>query len=328
MKTRPRWPSHMPIENCKLVVSKVEPSKMGNLRRTPYGGKSEEAHPPEADRLMARFQSRLDADAFEQIASSYMSPALAVARQILSDHALAEDAVQESFLRVIRKREQYIPGSPFSCWFYAIVRNVCVDMLRKRARQTKVIEETAAGGEGSRPPLSRGRACPSGGTPPCGNPNRGFENRDVFNSEIATRNVPRGSAILAEVSWAGSPCHKTMDDEGWTKDDRWTDLPASVSHPASSGPAAPTCVGRRRGRRRQERGSSRSELPKLLDVLTSGERDVLVLRIVEGLGFRDVAAALGISEEAAKKRAQRALRRLRAKICDSQSPPGKLSVAL
>lgn len=167
--------------------------------------KSEEA-------LMARFAARLDADAFEQIVSSYMRPALAVARQILSDHALAEDAVQESFLRVIRKREQYIPGSPFSCWFYAIVRNVCIDMLRRQTRQKKVIEGIT-----------------------------------------------------------------TLDESGTLQ----TDL---------------------------------SEIPKLLDVLTSRERDVLVLRIVHGLGFRDVAAALGISEESAKKRAQRALRRLRAKI--------------
>ena len=183
---------------------------------------------------MAGFQARLDSEAFEQIVSSYMSPALAVARQILSDSALAEDAVQESFLRVIRKRHQYIPGSPFSCWFYAIVRNVCVDMLRQSARQKELIEEIA-------------------GTPPSGDP-AGDE-----------PNTPR------------------------------TDL---------------------------------SEIPKILNVLARGERDVLELRIVHGLGFRDVAAALGISEEAAKKRAQRALRRLRAMVCDSQSLPGKLSVAL
>jgi RNA polymerase sigma factor (sigma-70 family) len=71
-----------------------------------------------------------------------------------------------------------------------------------------------------------------------------------------------------------------------------------------------------------------SEIAKVLDGLARGERDVLVLRIVHGLAFRDVAAALGISEEAAKKRAQRALRRLRAMGCDSENSPGKLLVAL
>jgi RNA polymerase sigma-70 factor (ECF subfamily) len=169
---------------------------------------------------MARFQARLDSAAFEQIVSFYMNPALAVARQILSDNALAEDAVQESFLRVIRKREQYISGSPFSCWFYAIVRNVCVDMLRRQARQKQAMEEMASG------------------------------------EDRTTR----------------------------------TELP---------------------------------DIQKLLDGLAHGERDVLMLRIVHGLQFRDVAVALGISEEAAKKRAQRALRRLRAKTRGSERFSGK-----
>jgi RNA polymerase sigma-70 factor (ECF subfamily) len=170
---------------------------------------------------MARFQARLDSEAFEQIVSCYMSPALAVARQILSDHALAEDAVQESFLRVIRKRDQYVSTSPFSCWFYAIVRNVCVDMLRRQARQKQAMEEIASGGY-----------------------------------------------------------------------DRTTRTEVS-------------------------------EIPKLLDGLAPGERDVLTLRIVQDLQFRDIAAALGISEEAAKKRAQRALRRLRAKTRSSERSSGK-----
>ncbi|MHC4583727.1 MAG: RNA polymerase sigma factor [Planctomycetota bacterium] len=175
---------------------------------------------------MVRFQTRLDSYAFDKIVSAYMKPAVGVARQILSDRTLAEDAVQESFLRVIRKRHQYVPGSPFSCWFYAIVRNVCADMLRKRNRENKRIREVAARCEPARPQ---------------------------------------------------------------------TDLP---------------------------------EISELLSVLTRGDQDVLVLRIVHGLGFLDVAAALGISEEAAKKRAQRALRRLRARMHDSESSRGNLPIAL
>ncbi len=53
-----------------------------------------------------------------------------------------------------------------------------------------------------------------------------------------------------------------------------------------------------------------------------------MLRIVHGLGFRDVAAALGISEEAAKKRAQRALKRLRAKVCTTENQSDKLLAML
>ncbi|MEA3227164.1 MAG: sigma-70 family RNA polymerase sigma factor [Planctomycetota bacterium] len=175
---------------------------------------------------MVRFQTRLDTYAFDRIVSAYMKPAVRMARQILSDRALAEDAVQESFLRVIRKRDQYIPASPFSCWFYTIVRNVCLDMLHKLNREKETIRE------------------------------------------VAVRCEPKSLG---------------------------TDMP---------------------------------EIPELLNVLARSDRDVLVFRIVHGLGFRDVAAALGISEEAAKKRAQRALRRLRARIHDSKSSPGTLPIAL
>ena len=45
-------------------------------------------------------------------------------------------------------------------------------------------------------------------------------------------------------------------------------------------------------------------LPKIL-------REVLELRILHGLAFKDISAALDISPEAAKKRAQRGLRQLR-----------------
>ena len=53
------------------------------------------------------------------------------------------------------------------------------------------------------------------------------------------------------------------------------------------------------------------DVPELLATLPQGDRAVLLLRIAHDLTFGDVAAVLGISEEAAKKRAQRGLRRLR-----------------
>ncbi len=49
----------------------------------------------------------------------------------------------------------------------------------------------------------------------------------------------------------------------------------------------------------------------ILAGLSKDDRMVLTLRIVHEMPFVDVAAAMGISTEAAKKRAQRALRRLR-----------------
>ncbi len=50
---------------------------------------------------------------------------------------------------------------------------------------------------------------------------------------------------------------------------------------------------------------------ELLEEISPGQRAVLELRLLHGLPFRRIAEALGISEEAAKKRAQRGLRDLR-----------------
>jgi len=55
---------------------------------------------------------------------------------------------------------------------------------------------------------------------------------------------------------------------------------------------------------------------RALDALAPPEREVLVLRVHGGLGFPEIAAACGITTEAAKKRAYRALERLRRELAD------------
>jgi RNA polymerase sigma-70 factor (ECF subfamily) len=59
--------------------------------------------------------------------------------------------------------------------------------------------------------------------------------------------------------------------------------------------------------RREER---REQVRRALAALPPPEREVLALRYLEELSAREVGAVLGVGEEAAKKRALRALRRL------------------
>jgi RNA polymerase sigma-70 factor (ECF subfamily) len=61
--------------------------------------------------------------------------------------------------------------------------------------------------------------------------------------------------------------------------------------------------------------SERSErLRDALAKLKPSERDAVVLHYVAGLSFREIATALDVSEEAARKRASRALFRLRSML--------------
>lgn len=73
--------------------------------------------------------------AFDELVSEYTGPAYATAVQVLRDPALAEEAVQDAFVRVWKRAAQFEPGKGAErSWIMAIVRNQAIDVLRKRAR--------------------------------------------------------------------------------------------------------------------------------------------------------------------------------------------------
>lgn len=56
------------------------------------------------------------------------------AYRVLQDHADAEDAVQEVFLRVQKHADQFSGKSQLSTWLYRIAFNVALECLRRRRR--------------------------------------------------------------------------------------------------------------------------------------------------------------------------------------------------
>jgi RNA polymerase sigma factor (sigma-70 family) len=63
---------------------------------------------------------------------------------MLTDPVAAEDAVQEAFLRTIRARAGFDPNRRFRIWFYHILRNCCIDELRRRGAAPGLSEEPEA----------------------------------------------------------------------------------------------------------------------------------------------------------------------------------------
>jgi RNA polymerase sigma-70 factor (ECF subfamily) len=174
-------------------------------------------HEPDTtdEALMRRFRDVFDQAAFDTLLSRHYPRALQVARRLLGDHAAAEDAVQESFIRVVRSRREYDPARSFAGWFYTILRHICTDQTRRRARRARQVEELAQ--------------------------------------------------ELPAVAY-GSPVQ------------------------------------------------SSTAVAELLLPLPPEDREILILRMVEGLSFHEIATRQGCSVEAAKKRAQRALRVLRERM--------------
>jgi RNA polymerase sigma-70 factor (ECF subfamily) len=60
--------------------------------------------------------------------------------RMLASFDEAEDAVQETLLRAWRARESFEGGALFRAWLYRIATNVCLDLLRRRARQPALME--------------------------------------------------------------------------------------------------------------------------------------------------------------------------------------------
>ena len=163
------------------------------------------------EELMLLFRDTLEEAVFDELMRRYYGRALTVAETRIFDRSLAQDAVQETFIRLVRKRKKY-DGRTFSAWFYTILRNICTDLIRKEMRHRQKIEKLTAG-----------------------------------------PNLP----------------------------------------PQTAGP---------------------DDFDALVAALPPADREILIYRYVQELSFAEISRLTGCSEDAAKKRGQRALQRLRDRL--------------
>jgi RNA polymerase sigma-70 factor (ECF subfamily) len=82
--------------------------------------------------LMLSFRDGRDIRDFNELVVRYVKPAFSIARSYVRDKESAEDAVQDAFVRVINKCERFRADQPFAPWFYGILRNICIDMIRRK----------------------------------------------------------------------------------------------------------------------------------------------------------------------------------------------------
>jgi RNA polymerase sigma-70 factor (ECF subfamily) len=77
-------------------------------------------------------------EAFRKLVNAYQERAYWIAYNILSDHGIAQDITQEAFIRVFRSIRTFDIKKKFYTWFYQIVINLCIDYLRKVARDKEI----------------------------------------------------------------------------------------------------------------------------------------------------------------------------------------------
>lgn len=96
-------------------------------------------------------------DAFQRLVATYGRRLYAAAFRILNDQAMAEDCVQEVFLKIYRKISDFDERSKLSTWLYSVTVNSAIDIQRSNTRHHH---------------------------------NRSFEQSDVDNAEGETRTRP------------------------------------------------------------------------------------------------------------------------------------------
>lgn len=66
------------------------------------------------------------------------------ALRLLGNHADAEEATQEVFIRALRGRGGFGGQSQLSTWLYRITTNYCLNQIRDRRRRRELVEERGA----------------------------------------------------------------------------------------------------------------------------------------------------------------------------------------
>ena len=76
-----------------------------------------------------------DVRAFEMLVARHERRVWGFLRRSVGNPTLAEDLLQEVFLRVVKARDEWKGESKFSTWVYTIARNLCVDHARRQVHR-------------------------------------------------------------------------------------------------------------------------------------------------------------------------------------------------
>jgi RNA polymerase sigma-70 factor (ECF subfamily) len=100
---------------------------------------------PDQEQLWVLQAQKGNQDAFARLVEAYQRPVYNLAYRMLGSAESAEDAAQETFLRVYTRLDSYDPAFKLASWILSIASHHCIDRLRK-SKGNQVSLEAVDGG--------------------------------------------------------------------------------------------------------------------------------------------------------------------------------------
>jgi len=93
--------------------------------------------------LLADFVNGNDR-AFAEIVARYRRKVYSIAFQVLGNHLDADEVVQETFVRIYKRRKELADVKYFSTFLLRIASNYAIDVLRKQRGHSQIAEDSSS----------------------------------------------------------------------------------------------------------------------------------------------------------------------------------------
>lgn len=90
------------------------------------------------EELVRKYLDTTDAHYFNMLYDRYAVKVMVKCNTLLRDHALAEDATQDIFMKVLLKLSTFSGKSKFSTWLYSMTYNFCIDIIRRMKKDMSI----------------------------------------------------------------------------------------------------------------------------------------------------------------------------------------------
>lgn len=110
-----------------------------------------EGHAESSDEMLMVRYKRGDRAAFAELVRRYERPLYSFSLRYVQNAESARELTQEAFLRVVRRAAEFRHESRFSTWVYAILRNLCIDELRRQKHRMHPSLDAPKGGSAAAP---------------------------------------------------------------------------------------------------------------------------------------------------------------------------------